>query len=154
MIDPSNLGRAFGPYHVAVEREHVRQLAATLGEMDPRYHDVEAARAAGLPDLPAPPTLPTRYGLWANKPLLADLDAIGAPLPRLLHGEQHYSYLAPIFAGDTLTASPSIVGLERKAGQSGPFELLTLETRWRNQRGEEAVVDRLVVVVRGDDGNQ
>lgn len=150
MIDPVNLGRTFGPYSVTVERAHVRELAATLGEADPRYHELEAARAAGLPDLPAPPTLPTRYGLWANKPLLAELDAIGAPLPRLLHGEQHYRYLAPVYAGDTLTASPTIVGLEAKAGQSGPFELLTLETRWRNQRGAEAVVDRLVVVVRGE----
>ncbi|HMQ31178.1 MAG TPA: MaoC family dehydratase N-terminal domain-containing protein [Chloroflexaceae bacterium] len=149
MIDPANLGRSFGPYSVTVERAHVRALATTLGLDDPRYHEVAAARAAGLPDLPAPPTLPTRYGLWANPPLLADLAALGAPLPRLLHGEQGYSYLAPVFAGDTLTASPAIVGLERKAGQSGPFELLTLETRWRNQRGEEAVVDRLVVVVRG-----
>ena len=151
MIDLANLGRSFGPYTVTVEREHVQALAALLGETDPRYHELEVARAAGLPDLPAPPTLPTRYGLWANRSLLAELEAIGAPLPRLLHGEQHYSYLAPIFAGDTLTASPTIAGLERKAGQSGPFELLTLETRWRNQRGEEVVVDRLVVVVRGAD---
>jgi acyl dehydratase len=150
VIDPANLGRSFGPYTVTVEREHVTELAATLGVADPRYYDVDAARAAGLPDLPAPPTLPTRYGLWANKPLLAELDAIGAPLPRLLHGEQRYSYLAPVFAGDTLTASPTIAALEAKSGQSGPFELLTLETSWRNQRGEEALVDRLVVVVRGE----
>lgn len=149
MIDPSNIGRSFGPYTVRVEREQIRLLAETLGETGALYHDLEAARAAGLPDLPALPTLPTRYGLWANPALLAELEAIGAPLPRLLHGEQHYSYRAPIFAGDTLTASPTIAGLERKTGQSGPFELLTLETRWRNQRGEEALVDRLLVVVRG-----
>lgn len=150
MIDPANLGRSFGPYTVRVAREQIGALAATLGMSDPRYHDPAAARAAGLPDLPAPPTLPTCYGLWANQPLLAELAALGATLPRLLHGEQHYSYLAPVFAGDTLTARPTIVGLEAKAGQSGPFELLTLETRWRNQRGEEALVDRLVVVVRGE----
>jgi acyl dehydratase len=149
VIDPANLGRTFGPYSVTVTREHVRELATILGMADPRYHEPEAARAAGMPDLPAPPTLPTRYGLWANKPLLAELEAIGAPLPRLLHGEQHYRYLAPVFAGDTLTASPAIVGLDAKAGRSGPFELLTLETTWSNQRGEQAVVDRLVVVVRG-----
>ncbi len=149
MIDPANLGRTFGPYTVAVTREHVRALAATLGMDDPRYHDPEAARAAGMPDLPAPPTLPTRYGLWANRPLLAELEAIGAPLPRLLHGEQHYRYLAPVYAGDTLTGSPAIVGLAQKAGRSGPFELLTLETLWCNQHGQGAVVDRLVVVVRG-----
>jgi acyl dehydratase len=150
MIHADALGRTFGPYTYPVERERIRQLAAAIGESDPRYHDVAAARAAGLPDLPAPPTLATCYGLWANPALLDDLAAIGAPLPRLLHGEQVYAYHAPLFAGDTLTSTTTIVGLEQKRGQSGPFERLTLETSLRNQRGELAIVDRLVVVVRGD----
>lgn len=151
MIDQANLGRHFGPYQVTVTREAIQAMATTLGATEPLYHDLAAAQAAGYPDLVAPPTLPTRYGLWANPALLAELDALGAPLPRLLHGEQLYQYNVPILAGDTLTSQPTIVGLERKQGQSGPFELLTLETRWINQRGEEALVDRLVVVVRGEE---
>ncbi|MBX0326926.1 MaoC family dehydratase N-terminal domain-containing protein [Oscillochloris sp. ZM17-4] len=149
MISADTLGRSFGPYTYTVERERVRLLAAAVGELAPAYHDLAAARAAGLPDLPAPPTLATCYGLWANPALLADLAALGAPLPRLLHGEQSYSYHAPVFAGDTLRSTTTVVGLEQKRGQSGPFELLTLETRLHNQRGELAIVDRLVVVVRG-----
>ncbi|MFV9503811.1 MAG: FAS1-like dehydratase domain-containing protein [Oscillochloridaceae bacterium umkhey_bin13] len=151
MIDQANLGRRFGPYQVTVERAHIQAMATTLGSTDPLHHDPAAAQAAGWPDLVAPPTLPTRYGLWANPPLLAELATLGAPLPRLLHGEQVYQYMAPIVAGDTLTSQPTIVGLERKQGQSGPFELLTLETRWHNQRGEQVLVDRLVVVVRGEE---
>lgn len=151
MIDPAQLGRSFGPYQVTVERQHIQELAATLGATEAWFHDLAAAHAAGFPDLPAPPTLPTRYGLWANSSLLAELAALGAPLPRLLHGEQHYRYLTPIYAGDTLTSSPTLIGLLQKEGQSGSFELLTLETRWVNQHGVEAVVDRLVVVVRGEE---
>ncbi len=150
MIAMANLGRSFGPYHVTVEREQIRALASMLGEAGTIYQSLEAAQALGLPDLPAPPTLATRYGLWANHALLAELAAIGAPLPRLLHGEQHYRYLAPIYASDQLSSRPTIVGLEHKQGQSGPFELLTLETCWQNQHGTEVLVDRLVVVVRGD----
>lgn len=148
MIDPAVIGRCFGPYRVRVERAQISALAAALGELNPIYHDLAAARAAGYPDLPAPPTLGTCYGLWANPPLLAELALLGAPLPRLLHGEQRYSYHAPIYAGDTLTASPAIMGLERKQGRSGSFELLTLETQWHHQHGALALVDRLVVVVR------
>ncbi|MEI7770051.1 MAG: MaoC family dehydratase N-terminal domain-containing protein [Chloroflexales bacterium] len=150
MISADALGRTFGPYVYPVARARIRQLAAAIGEIDPRYHDVAAAQAAGLPDLPAPPTLATCYGLWANTALLGELAAIGAPLPRLLHGEQSYAYHAPVFAGDTLTSTTTIVGLEQKRGQRGPFERLTLETTLRNQRGELAIIDRLVVVVRGE----
>ncbi|PDV97179.1 FAS1-like dehydratase domain-containing protein [Candidatus Chloroploca asiatica] len=150
MIDPDNLGRTFGPYTVTVEREHIRALATVLGEDRAVYHMVEAAHAAGMPDLPAPPTLATRYGLWANPALLAELEAIGAPLPRLLHGEQSYEYHQPIFAGDELIASPELVELEQKMGKSGPFEVLTLETRWYNQHSQLVLTDQLVVVVRGE----
>jgi acyl dehydratase len=150
MIDLTHIGRTFGPYTYHVERAQIRRMAEALGEQRPIYHDPAAAHAAGLPDLVAPPTLATCYGLWANPALLAELEALGAPLPRLLHGEQRYAYHAPIYAGDTLTARPTIVDITLKSGRSGPFALLTLETSLHNQRGELAIVDRLVVVVRGE----
>ncbi|NTV63451.1 MAG: hypothetical protein HGA65_07930 [Oscillochloris sp.] len=149
MISADHVGRVFGPYVYPVEAARISRLAAAVGEQHPLYHDEFAARAAGLPALPAPPTLATCYGLWANQALLAELDALGAPLPRQLHGEQHYTYFAPVFAGDTLTARVTLAGLEQKRGQSGPFQLLTLETHLQNQRGELAIVDRLVSVLRG-----
>jgi acyl dehydratase len=150
MISDDNLGRSFGPYTYHVERGRVARLAAALGEAAPIYHDLGAAQAAGLADLPAPPTMATCFGLWANEALLAELAAIGAPLPCLLHGEQSYAYYAPLLAGDTLTSTTTIVGLEQKRGQSGPFQLLTLETLLVNQHGELAILDRLVVVARGE----
>jgi len=151
MIDPAAVGRSFGPFHHRVERERISLLAAALGENDPVFHDPAAARAAGHPDLPAPPTLATCYGLWANQALLGELAALGAPLPRLLHGEQRYQYHAPVHAGDELTSRATIVAVEPRAGRSGSFTLLTLETRLHNQRGDLAIVDRLVVVVREDE---
>lgn len=150
MIDPAVVGRSFGPFRHRVERERISALAAALGDTSPLYHDLAAARAAGHPDLPAPPTLATCYGLWATPALLAELAALGAPLPRLLHGEQRYAYHAPVYAGDELTARPTIVAVEPREGRSGRFTLLTLETTLHNQRGELAIVDRLVVVVRGE----
>jgi hypothetical protein len=132
MLDPSCLGRRFGPYTAAVSAEGSGRLAACLG----------------LDTGATPLTLPTCYGLWANPGLLAELGALGAPLPRLLHGEQRYSYHAPLAAGDALSGAPEIVAVEQKRGRNGSFALLTLETRWHNQRGELAVVDTLVVVVR------
>ncbi|WP_129626055.1 FAS1-like dehydratase domain-containing protein [Candidatus Oscillochloris fontis] len=150
MISTEHLGRRFGPYVYPVERERISQLAAAVGELHPCYHDLAAAQAAGLPDLPAPPTLATCYGLWANVALLHELAEIHAVLPRMLHGEQHYSYHVPVYAGDTLTATVEITSIVHKHGQSGPFDLLTLETQLVNQHGVLAITDRLVAVVRPD----
>ncbi|EFO78917.1 MaoC domain protein dehydratase [Oscillochloris trichoides DG-6] len=148
MISAEHLGRRFGPYVYPVERERISQLAAAVGELHPIYHDRAAAQSAGLPDLPAPPTLATCYGLWANVALLHELAEIHALLPRMLHGEQHYTYHTPVYAGDTLTATSEITSIVHKHGQTGPFDLLTLETQLVNQHGALAITDRLVAVVR------
>lgn len=150
VIDQAHIGRSFGPYTYRVTREQIRALAMAVGESNPIYHDPAAAQAAGWADLPAPPTLATCYGLWANTPLLAELAALGAPLPRLLHGEQRYAYHTPVIAGDTLTARTTIIDISPKTGRSGPFALITLETSLHNQHGELAIVDRLVVVRQAD----
>lgn len=152
MIDQTQIGRAFGPYTYRVTRAQIARFAAAIGLPEAYYRDPAAAAAAGLPDLPAPPTLATAYGLWANPALLDELAAIGAPLPRLLHGEQHYTYHAPFYAGDTLTSEPRISALEERAGRSGRFEILTLTTTLTNQHGALVLTDRLVVVVRGTKG--
>jgi acyl dehydratase len=148
MIDPVHIGRMFGPYSYHVTREQIRGLALALGDQNPIYHDPAAALAAGWADLPAPPTLATCYGLWANPALLAELETLGAPLLHMLHGEQRYAYHTPVLAGDTLTARPTIIAIVHKNGRSGPMTILTLETSLHNQRHELAIVDRLVVVVR------
>jgi hypothetical protein len=148
MIGPASIGLRFGPYTFRVEREQIRALAAVLGLTDRRYYDPGSAQALGLPDLPAPPTLATCFGLWGNPALKAELFALGADLPRLLHGEQSYTYHVPIYAGDVLHGSPIIAAVEPREGRSGHFALVTLNTRLYNQRGELTICDRLVVVVR------
>ena len=45
----------------AVGREKVREFARAVGEADPRFHDVEAARAAGFADVVAPPMFASVY---------------------------------------------------------------------------------------------
>lgn len=141
-------GTTFPPVTYEVERGQIRALARVLGETNPVYHDVAAARAAGYPDLPAPPTLPTCFGLWPNEAVLARLEELGAPYLRMLHGEEEYEYLAPFFAGDTLIATMLIADVQQRQARSGPLDLITLQTTFTNQHGAEVCVQRLVVVVR------
>lgn len=147
MIDPSLAGKVFAPVTHEVERTHIRKLATVLNDTNPLFHDPAAARAAGFADLPAPPTLPIVFSLWANEPLLDELQALGASLLQMLHGEQHYSYHAPICAGDVLTAQPALGSIIEKQAASGPMQLLTLITSFSNQRGEPVAEERLLVVL-------
>ena len=52
----------------SVGREKVREFAAAVGETDARFHDVEAARAAGFADVVAPPMFASVY---AGRPVFA-----------------------------------------------------------------------------------
>ena len=58
-LDPSFVGRTYpptAPYQVG--REKIREFATAIGATDAAYHDPEAARALGYPDVVAPPTFP------------------------------------------------------------------------------------------------
>ena len=58
-LDPSFVGRTYpptAPYQVG--REKIREFAVAIGATDPAYHEPEAAKALGHPDVIAPPTFP------------------------------------------------------------------------------------------------
>ena len=56
-VDVSYEGRVYPPTEpYAVGREAIREFAAAVGASSPLHHDVAAARAAGYPDVVAPPT--------------------------------------------------------------------------------------------------
>ena len=56
-LDPSFIGRSYPstePYEVG--REKIREFADAIKDDSPLYRDAEAAKAAGYPDVIAPPT--------------------------------------------------------------------------------------------------
>ena len=56
MIDTSVIGQHTARTTVQIERGRLRLFAKVLGQDDPVYSDLAAARAEGHPDLPVPPT--------------------------------------------------------------------------------------------------
>src|SRR5260370_7495277 len=57
-------------------------------------------------------------------------------LKRVLHGEQEFEFLAPIHAGDVLTAVSKIVDVYEKPGKrGGSMTFAVTETEYRNPRG-------------------
>lgn len=142
------IGQPLSPTTFEVERGKIREFAAAIGDNSPIYDSVEAAREAGYTDLPIPPTFPTTFGFWGKRDSNAPAEDLGFPFARVLHGEEEYTYLAPIYPGDTLTGVRKLLAVDEKQGKSGTMEIATLETTYTNQHGQEVLRSRTVAIIR------
>ncbi|GAB5011934.1 hypothetical protein MAHJHV63_41890 [Mycobacterium avium subsp. hominissuis] len=114
-IDTSVIGKALPETSMTVDAGRLRFFAKATGQTDPTYIDLQAARAAGHPDLPVPPTFLMAIELEQPDPF-AFLTEIGVDLRRVLHGEQSFTYHSTAHAGDNLVAKPRIADAYVKKG--------------------------------------
>ena len=119
------LAYQFEPLVVTAERGRLAFFARATGQPDPVYADLDAAKNAGHPDLPIPPSFYFSLELERADPF-GWLTALGVDLRRVLHGEQSFTYHAMAHAGDVLTLRTRITDVAAKKG--GALELLTKET--------------------------
>jgi acyl dehydratase len=110
------------PVEVAIERGRIRFFSEVLGETDPIHTDLEAARAAGHPDLAAPPSFFMVIEAMGNDELRRRgerpiTEVVGCDYRYLLHGEETYAYSGLVIAGDALTLTTTVLDFfERKGG--------------------------------------
>jgi len=145
MIDKKWIGHELPASVLPIERSRLQFFAKAIGETDPVYTDAAAARDAGYPDLPAPPTFlfAAELDSGASDRLLADLQI---PLAKLLHGEQSFSYHRPACVGDTVTVHSTIGDIYDK--KNGALEFVVKTSRATNQRNELVAELRTVIVCR------
>src|SRR6185437_4130267 len=101
-VDHSLVGRVYPadePYEVT--RPKIIEFADALGDANPAYRDVLAARALGHPEVVAPPTFAIVLTLAAAERIITD-PANGIDFSRVVHGEQRFHYTRPVYAGDLL----------------------------------------------------
>jgi acyl dehydratase len=145
MLDRSFVGLETAPRSVEVEKGQLRAFAGATGETNPIYFDETAARAAGHPSLPAPPTFLFCLGLLAPETESA-MARLGIDMGKVLHGEQSFTYGEPIHAGDTITLKTRISDIYDKRG--GALDFIVQDTEASNQNGKSVGVTRTVIVVR------
>jgi acyl dehydratase len=134
------------PVHTAtVDEWRARFFAKAVGETDPIYSDPLAAKAAGHRALPLMPTM--LFCMEQGRPdgykLVEDM---GVKIAQLLHGEQHFDYVKPVYAGDTLTFRTKVTDIYDKKG--GALEFFERTTTITNQTGETVGTLRGIAVVR------
>ena len=148
MFDKSKIGQSFPPFTIEVERGKIRELALAIGDDNPIYQSREAAQASGYPDVPLYPTSPTTFSFWGNTQMVAQFVSLGINVMRILHSEEEYEYLAPIYPGDTLTGVMTIVDGKTRQSSSGSMDILTVEIRYTNQHNQPVLKAREVVIFR------
>jgi len=105
MIDASFIGRTFAPHSADVEAGRLRLFAKATGETRPEYVDDAAARAAGHPALPAPPTFAVCLDLEVPDPF-AWFRELGIDLGRVLHAAEGFRYPSEMLAVDPVSNLP------------------------------------------------
>jgi acyl dehydratase len=145
MIDKKWIGYELPPSVLPIERTRLQFFAKAVGETNPIFTEQKAARAAGYPDLPAPPTFLFAAELDSgnNDRLLRDLQI---PIAKLLHGEQGFTYHRPACVGDIITVRSKVTDIYDK--RNGALEFIVKSSTAVNQRDELVAELRSVIVCR------
>ncbi|MPZ59820.1 MAG: hypothetical protein GEU93_00715 [Propionibacteriales bacterium] len=131
--------RSYPVHYVAVTAGDIRRFAYATGETDPIHFDREAARAAGFPDVVAPPMFYVflRVQPYHLRPR-AELEPDGSPAEDIppvaikgaMAGETVLEIDGCFVAGDEVACHKSLLDATEKTGRSGPLLFLTFEYRY------------------------
>lgn len=138
----AHIGKSAEPVVVDVERGHIRRFADAIADANPIYRDEQAAARAGHARIPAPPTF--AIALRAADPR----EGLGIDYRKLLHAQQSFEFVRPIYAGDRLTLDARISEAWAKETRSGLMDFITVETSATDERGAHVYTLRSTVAVR------
>ena len=149
MPDVSYVGKALpptAPYRVG--REKIREFALAIGEGASVCLDVDAARAAGYPDVVAPPTFTVTFTMPAIEAFLRD-PAFGWDYSRMVHGDQSITLHRPICGGDELVTTIHVDELKTRGGS----HMLTLRCEVADADGEAVATTRQLLVTAAEEAS-
>jgi acyl dehydratase len=143
LTDP--VGKTYAPVVYAVGREKIREYARAVGETNPLHLDLDAARAAGHPDLVAPPMFAVVYSLPALSAAIFDPE-IGLDFSHMVHGGQEFTWGPLVVAGDEITTRVELTGVDERGG----MRFFVFESRSDNDRGERVCTGTWTNIVRAE----
>ena len=153
------------PLRIEIDHAPVWLFAQSLLDDNPIWASPAAARAAGLPGIPTPPTFPFVMTHGAARPDLQPPGSVGVLMPApldggfdlpadgmaevglFLHGEQQFEYHRTPLVGDVLEGRMRVSRPVSKPGRRGEMRLTYLETEWRDvTTGDPVVTSRIISV--------
>ena len=145
MVDQSAVGRTFTPVTARVESGRLRFFLDVLDERNPLFRD---GSSAGYSATPVPPTYLFCLEMMDATEPFEFLTALGIDLAHVLHGEQRFSYHAPVVVGETLTFMSRVTSVTDKKG--GAMTLVVIKTEITNQSGVHVADTWRTIVVRNE----
>ncbi|XVS67420.1 FAS1-like dehydratase domain-containing protein [Actinosynnema sp. CA-299493] len=142
MIAAEFVGKRLDPVVLEVPRERVVAFARAIGENGAVHVDIDAARAAGHPEVVLPPTM--LFGLELEARGEGLLVEMGLDPLRVLHAEQSFTYHRSVHAGEELRFESVVADVYRRMG--GRLEFIVQETSV-HRAGEHLVDLRQVLVI-------
>jgi acyl dehydratase len=143
-VNTQAVGKTFPATNYAVGREKIREYAHAVGESEPLYLSVEAARAAGYADVVAPPMFVVVYAGQALTPVLFDPE-LEINFAMLVHGSQEFRWDRLVVAGDEIFTTALVKDIAARGG----LGFYVFETQSVNQRGETVCVGTWTNIIRG-----
>lgn len=139
----SVIGKESDPYPSEYTTTGIRAFARGVGYTDPVYYDVEAAKAAGYANLPAPPCylgvpvfVPAGSDATYGQPQRSNAPSLRHGLPNVLDGGTSITYARIPVAGETLYFTSQISGLEAKESKSlGKMLVISNKQTYRDASG-------------------
>jgi len=147
VVNPNVQGKQYpatAPYLVG--REKIREFAHAVKSTSATNLDLFAAQAAGYEDLVAPPTFAVVIQERSLAAVLADPEA-DIDFSRVVHGDQRFSYVRPIVAGDELTSVLTVASVK----SLGAHSMVTFETKIFDVEQNLVCTAMSTLVVRGDE---
>ncbi len=135
------IGKPTEPVAFEIERNQIRRFARAIGETGSIYFDEKVAQSAGYPTLVAPPTFAS--ALQDYETLLERLEINPNAT---MHAEEEYEYFKPIFAGDTVVVTHTVVDAYEKDAPRGRLVFVVVETRGNDKRSKPLFKARRVLV--------
>jgi len=146
MADRSDIGKVGKPVTIRIEAGKIREFAKSIKDQNPLYYNENEAKAE-IGGVMPPPTFLMTLAHWDNG---EGRPHVEMDLRRVLHGEQEFEYLKPIYAGDVLTAVTKVTDVfEKTGGRGGTMTFVVMDTEFSNQKGEKVAISRVVTIETG-----
>ena len=139
------VGKKLGSYSYTVERGKIAEYCLAIGEKDPVYFDIDAAKKEGYTDIPAPMTFTTVIQFWGYPGIWDDMTSIGIDITRLLHLKEEYTYRNTIYPGK-YSADVEIIDVK-----TGKMDMVTFRSVFKNDKNETAVEAEMAIVMRPEE---
>jgi acyl dehydratase len=144
-LDQSFIGRVYpADFTYEVSREKIREFADAIGDLNPLCREVDAAVAAGYPDVIAPPTFAVLISMKANNLITHDPE-LGLDYSKVVHGDQRFTHHRPLRAGDRIVAVGHVDDIRSRAGN----DFLSVRAELTTVDGEPVCTSTATIVVRG-----